>query len=408
MKPYCGTSQRCRTIYRASSAGSVRQNWSSLRDRRRGADAKRRKRGLARCKRDRVTVRWAGFQRRRSRGEAARPHPVRSRSPPLEARAWVERKQWVLSAEAAFTEAVDARPLDGAVRLEPCPILLVPSTASGKAEDDCGQGRTPSAAATRNSSTQSWPAIRLFQARRWWRRVAQTRPSGRSLTASCGRRNRAGTTRPPTSRGSSSSRRRVGAGRVRAVRGYCPSHGGTGHTPGSSELRPDERVDSSGASGGGTNARARPLGTCRCRLRPRRHVGPAEQRGVVRACLPCRLIVGDNEGYRDEFVQETQRREGQTSSPFVAYVLARTCTLAAEPVAEPEQVISAGRGSTSGVWTSSLEAFMSRAPPTTGPVTSLRRSSGLRSRTLPFPRPVYFWRPFPVAEPFRVGDEAHR
>ena len=51
-----------------------------------------------------------------------------------------------------------------------------------------------------------------------------------------------------------------------------------------------------------------------------------------------RLIIGDDEGYRT-FVQEIRRREGQTSSPFVAYVLARTGTLAAEPVVEPEQVI---------------------------------------------------------------------
>jgi hypothetical protein len=54
------------------------------------------------------------------------------------------------------------------------------------------------------------------------------------------------------------------------------------------------------------------------------------------ACL--RLIIGDKDGYRT-FVQEIVRREGQTSDPFVSYVLARSCVLTAQPVVEPEQVI---------------------------------------------------------------------
>jgi hypothetical protein len=50
------------------------------------------------------------------------------------------------------------------------------------------------------------------------------------------------------------------------------------------------------------------------------------------------LIVGDKEGYRT-FVQEMRRREGQTSNPFVAFVLARSCIQAPDPGVEPEQVL---------------------------------------------------------------------
>jgi tetratricopeptide (TPR) repeat protein len=54
------------------------------------------------------------------------------------------------------------------------------------------------------------------------------------------------------------------------------------------------------------------------------------------ACL--RLIVGDKAGYWS-FVREMRRREGQTSNPVVAFVLARSCIQSAAPVVEPEQVI---------------------------------------------------------------------
>jgi tetratricopeptide (TPR) repeat protein len=63
---------------------------------------------------------------------------------------------------------------------------------------------------------------------------------------------------------------------------------------------------------------------------------PDSEEWFEHACL--RLIVGDKEGYR-KFVQEMRRREGQTSDPFVAYILARSCILAPEPAVEPEQVI---------------------------------------------------------------------
>src|SRR5262249_46076870 len=54
------------------------------------------------------------------------------------------------------------------------------------------------------------------------------------------------------------------------------------------------------------------------------------------ACL--RLIVEDQAGYRT-LVRGMQRREGRTNDPFMAYVLARSCSLASDPVVDPETVI---------------------------------------------------------------------
>jgi WD40 repeat protein len=54
------------------------------------------------------------------------------------------------------------------------------------------------------------------------------------------------------------------------------------------------------------------------------------------ACL--RLLVGDVAGYR-EFVREMWRREGRTDDPVVAFILARSCIVAPDPVVEPERAI---------------------------------------------------------------------
>src|SRR5262249_7476718 len=54
------------------------------------------------------------------------------------------------------------------------------------------------------------------------------------------------------------------------------------------------------------------------------------------ACL--RLIVGDRAGYLS-FVQDICLREGRTSNPVVAYVLARSCIQSAEPGVQPDQVV---------------------------------------------------------------------
>ena len=63
---------------------------------------------------------------------------------------------------------------------------------------------------------------------------------------------------------------------------------------------------------------------------------PDSEEWFEHACL--RLIIGDTEGC-EAFVKEMQRREGRTSNPFVAFVLARTCVQTAEPIVESQQVI---------------------------------------------------------------------
>jgi WD40 repeat protein/tetratricopeptide (TPR) repeat protein len=63
---------------------------------------------------------------------------------------------------------------------------------------------------------------------------------------------------------------------------------------------------------------------------------PESEEWFEHACL--RLIVGDAEGYR-KFVQEMQRREGQTDDPLVAGILARSANLAADPTVAPEQAV---------------------------------------------------------------------
>jgi tetratricopeptide (TPR) repeat protein len=63
---------------------------------------------------------------------------------------------------------------------------------------------------------------------------------------------------------------------------------------------------------------------------------PESEEWFEHACL--RLIVGDQEGFRS-FVQEICRREGRTTNPFVAYVLARCCVQSAAPIVESEQVV---------------------------------------------------------------------
>jgi len=70
-----------------------------------------------------------------------------------------------------------------------------------------------------------------------------------------------------------------------------------------------------------------------------RGVGSAPPESEVcfeHACL--RLIVGDNEGYRAA-VREILRRASRPDDPFVAFVLARTASMTAEPVVEPAQAV---------------------------------------------------------------------
>ncbi len=63
---------------------------------------------------------------------------------------------------------------------------------------------------------------------------------------------------------------------------------------------------------------------------------PNSEEWFEHACL--RLIVGDRVGYR-AFIREMSRREGRTSDPFMAYVLARSSSLTSESVIDPGTVI---------------------------------------------------------------------
>ena len=250
--------------------------------------------------------------------------------PTARARAWVERQQWAL-AEAAFTEAVDARPLDGAIRLERGRFCATRSQP-GKAEDDYVRSyalgsRDPKLIDTIVASeplfrrvvaepdspdATLWAkhgALRLSQSR-WddaaadFARELELSPEGRSWE-------------------SPRSRRLLNL--AESDRAYARLM----------ELRPEDGQ----------------LWSVRGRyhaLRDRWELAAADfARGVVsappyseewfeHACL--RLIVGDREGYRS-FVREMREREGLTSDPFIAYVLARSCILSDEPVVEWEQVI---------------------------------------------------------------------
>ena len=67
-----------------------------------------------------------------------------------------------------------------------------------------------------------------------------------------------------------------------------------------------------------------------------RSAPPENEEWFEHACL--RLIVGDNEGYR-AFVREIGRRAGRSEIPFVAFVLARTASMTAEPVVESAQAV---------------------------------------------------------------------
>jgi eukaryotic-like serine/threonine-protein kinase len=250
--------------------------------------------------------------------------------PTARARADAERKEWAL-AEAEFTGAVTARPLDGAVWLERARFYTSRSQLE-KAEDDYVRSyalgsRDPKlidtivaseplfrrvAAESGSSAAAIWAKhgeIRLSQSR--WDEAAAD--FARELD------------HWPESRSWESRRSYRILEMARWDRAYARLL----------ELRRDDGQ----------------LWCVRGRyhaLRGRWELAAADfARGISsappdseewfeHACL--RLIVGDSEGYRT-FVQEMRRREGQTTNPFVAYVLARSCVQTAEPAVDPEQVI---------------------------------------------------------------------
>src|SRR5262249_37257374 len=52
-----------------------------------------------------------------------------------------------------------------------------------------------------------------------------------------------------------------------------------------------------------------------------------------------KLILEDTEGYR-KFTTKWIEKSGKTKDPFLAYVLARTCTLVPKSLAEPERMVA--------------------------------------------------------------------
>ncbi len=198
--------------------------------------------------------------------------------PTARARAWAERKHWAM-AEAAFTEAIDARPLDAAVRLEragstrPAPSPRRPRTIT--------PGRTPSAAATQADRHDRGQRTPLPARRRGAGRLGRV-PLGEARRASVvaialgrsGRRLRAGA-------GAFAARVAIGgAAQQQALalarwdRAYARLM----------ELRPDD--GQLWCVRGRYHALRGRWDSGRRRLRPGHHVGPARQRGVVRARLP--------------------------------------------------------------------------------------------------------------------------
>ena len=286
MRPCCGTSLSFPTICRGSSAGSTSEPvWPSTNE---GQVKSLERLGLAGATR---SARLAG---RGPRGGgaavAARPHPLRPRTH--------RPGQGLGGAEAAGPRPrpPSPRPSPRGRSMRPsgssAPVLHVPLPAR--------EGRRglrpvirPRQPRPEAASTRSWPANPCSGASSRSRPVPP-RPSGRS-TASCGCRNRAGTRRPSTSRGSLSFCRRVAAGTVRAVERALDLARWDRAYARLLELRPDDGQ----------------LWCVRGRyyaLRDQWDLAAADfARGITsappdseewfeHACL--RLIVGDNEGYR--------------------------------------------------------------------------------------------------------------
>ena len=291
--------------------------------------------------------------------------------PTARAKVWVERKRWP-EAEAAFTEAISARPLDAAVRLERAQFYTSRSQPE-KAEEDYARSyalgsRDPKLIDTivaseplfrrvvtepAGSTASLWAKhgeLRLSQSR--WDEAAADFASELALL--------------PEGRRWDSPRSERALALARWDRAYARLL----------DLRPDDGQLWSVC--GRYHA-----------LRGRWHLAAADfARGITsappeseewfeHACL--RLIIGDKDGYRT-FVQEIRRREGQTNDPFVAYVLARCSILAAETVVEPDQVV---RWAESALRDDRRPWYLHVVgPPIFVPAISTRRSSGSRSRTL--------------------------
>jgi WD40 repeat protein/tetratricopeptide (TPR) repeat protein len=249
--------------------------------------------------------------------------------PTARARAWAERKHWA-AAEAAFTEAVDARPLDTAVRLERARFYKARSQP-GKAEADYARSYALGdrdvtlidtivageslfrhvIAESPDSAAPLWAkhgALRLAQSR--WDEAAADFARELELV--------------PEDRRWQSPRSRRALALARWDRAYARLL----------ELRPDDGQLWC-ARGRYHALRGRWDQAAADFARGIKPASPDSEECIEHACL--RLIIGDHEGYR-AFVDEIRRRADRIEDPYVAYVLARTAVVAAAPVVEPEQV----------------------------------------------------------------------
>jgi tetratricopeptide (TPR) repeat protein len=249
--------------------------------------------------------------------------------PTARARAWAERKHWP-EAEAAFTEATLARPLDTAIRLERARFYTSRAQPE-KAEEDYARAyalgsRDPKLLET---VVASEPMFR--------RVVAELEGADASLWTKHGELRLSQSRWDEAAADFARELELLPTGRrwdePRSVRALALAHWDRAYAR-LLELRPDD--------GQLWSVRGRYYA-----LRDRWDLAAADfARGIKsaspdieewfeHACL--RLIVGDNEGYQAT-VREIQRRAGYTKDPFEAFVLARTAAMTAEQVVEAGQV----------------------------------------------------------------------
>jgi WD40 repeat protein/serine/threonine protein kinase/tetratricopeptide (TPR) repeat protein len=249
--------------------------------------------------------------------------------PTARARAWAEQKHWA-AAEAAFTEAVNARPLDTAVLLERARFYMARSQPA-KAEADYARAYAlgdrdvtlidaivASESLFRRVVVESPDSAAPLWAKHGALRLEESRWG--EAAADFARELELG----PEDRRWQSLRSRRALALARWDQAYARLL----------ELRPDDGQLWC-ARGRYHALRGRWDQAAADFARGISPASPDSEECIEHACL--RLIVGDHEGYR-AFVGEIQRRACQIEDPYVAYILARTAVMAAAPVVEPERV----------------------------------------------------------------------
>jgi tetratricopeptide (TPR) repeat protein len=250
--------------------------------------------------------------------------------PTARARAWAARKRWA-EAETAFTEAVAARPVDPAIRLERARFYASRSQTEKATEDyarlyalgsrdatliETIAGSEPlfrrAVAESPRAAAPLWAkhgALRVSQAR-WdeaaadFARELELMPKGRKWDT------------PRSWRALELARWDKAYARLLELR---PDDGQLWCVRGRYyALRSHWEQAAADFARGIASA------------------PPESEEWFEHACL--RLIVGDHQGYRS-FVCAIRRCAGSTEDPFVAYVLARTAIMTAEPVVDPAQAI---------------------------------------------------------------------